>query len=376
MATSRVPTNAVDHVGSLKRPPELVQAWRAWEDGKLPIEQLRKVQDDTIRDAVAMQEKLGLPIVTDGEFRRGGWSRGFLNAVEGFEFRGSKLVFRNDEGFSTPSPAPMTTKPIKRKQPIVVDDYKFIASVAKNRVKVTMPTPSHMHFGQFKEAVDVKVYPDVEKYWDDLIAVFKQEIAELYAAGCRYLQLDEVPLALLCDDKIRAVAKSEGDDPDKLAARYIDVLNRAVADRPADMTIGMHLCRGNMESLWMGDGGYAPIAEALFNRADVDAFLLEYDSARAGDFAPLRHLPAGKRAYLGIISTKNPALESVDELLHRLDEASRFAPMDRLGICPQCGFASAAMSKFAVKPSKLTPDLQTLKFERLLEVGQRAWGHA
>ena len=323
-----------------------------------------------------MQEKLGLPIVTDGEFRRGGWSRGFLNAVEGFEFRGSKLVFRNDEGFSTPSPAPMTTKPIKRKQPIVVDDYKFIASVAKNRVKVTMPTPSHMHFGQFKEAVDVKVYPDVEKYWDDLIAVFKQEIAELYAAGCRYLQLDEVPLALLCDDKIRAVAKSEGDDPDKLAARYIDVLNRAVADRPADMTIGMHLCRGNMESLWMGDGGYAPIAEALFNRADVDAFLLEYDSARAGDFAPLRHLPAGKRAYLGIISTKNPALESVDELLHRLDEASRFAPMDRLGICPQCGFASAAMSKFAVKPSKLTPDLQTLKIERLLEVGQRAWGHA
>ena len=333
------------------------------------------MQDDTIRDAVAMQEKLGLPIVTDGEFRRGGWSRGFLNAVEGFEFRGSKLVFRNDEGFSTPSPAPMTTKPIKRKQPIVVDDYKFIASVAKNRVKVTMPTPSHMHFGQFKEAVDVKVYPDVEKYWDDLIAVFRQEIAELYAAGCRYLQLDEVPLALLCDDKIRAVAKSEGDDPDKLAARYIDVLNRAVADRPADMTIGMHLCRGNMESLWMGDGGYAPIAEALFNRADVDAFLLEYDSARAGDFGPLQHLPAGKRAYLGIISTKNPALESVDELLHRLDEASRFAPMDRLGICPQCGFASAAMSKFAVKPSKLTPDLQTLKFGRLLEVGQRAWGH-
>ena len=328
MATSRVPTNAVDHVGSLKRPPELVQAWRAWEDGKLPIEQLRKVQDDTIRDAVAMQEKLGLPIVTDGEFRRGGWSRGFLNAVEGFEFRGSKLVFRNDEGFLDAIAGANDDQTDQAKAANCRRRLQFIASVAKNRVKVTMPTPSHMHFGQFKEAVDVKVYPDVEKYWDDLIAVFKQEIAELYAAGCRYLQLDEVPLALLCDDKIRAVAKSEGDDPDKLAARYIDVLNRAVADRPADMTIGMHLCRGNMESLWMGDGGYAPIAEALFNRADVDAFLLEYDSARAGDFAPLRHLPAGKRAYLGIISTKNPALESVDELLHRLDEASRFAPMD------------------------------------------------
>jgi 5-methyltetrahydropteroyltriglutamate--homocysteine methyltransferase len=205
--------------------------------------------------------------------------------------------------------------------------------------------------------------------------VFRQEIAELHAAGCRYLQLDEVPLALLCDGKIRALAKSEGDDPDALVARYIDVLNRAVANRPADMTIGMHLCRGNMESLWMGNGGYAPIAEALFNNCDVDAFLLEYDSDRAGDFAPLRNLPAGKRAYLGIISTKNPTLETEDDLLRRLDEASRFAPMERLGICPQCGFASAAMSKFAVKPSKVTSDLQTLKIELLLEVGRKAWGH-
>jgi 5-methyltetrahydropteroyltriglutamate--homocysteine methyltransferase len=376
MAISRVPTNAVDHVGSLKRPPDLVQTWRAWEDGTVALEQLRRVQDEAIRDAIVMQEKLGLPVVTDGEFRRGGWSRGFLNAVEGFEFRGSKLVFRNDEGFSTPSPAPLATKPIRRAKPIVTEDFRFIASVAKHRPKVTMPTPSHMHFGQFKDAVDPAVYPDVEKYWDDLIAVFRQEIEELYAAGCRYLQLDEVPLALLCDGNIRALAKSEGDDPDALVARYIDVLNRAVSGRPADMTVAMHLCRGNMESLWMGDGGYAPIAEALFNRCDVDAFLLEYDSPRAGDFSPLRHLPAGKRAYLGIISTKNPALETADNLLRRLDEASRFAPMERLGICPQCGFASAAMSKFAVKPSKLTPDLQTQKIELLLDVGRRAWGHA
>ncbi len=169
-----------------------------------------------------------------------------------------------------------------------------------------MPTPSHMHFGQFKDAVDRKVYPDVEAYWADMVAVFQQEIKELYAAGCRYLQLDEVPLALLCDDKIRALAKSEGDDPDELVSLYIDVLNRAVAGRPADMTVAMHLCRGNMEGLWMGDGGYAPIAEALFTRCDVDAFLLEYDSRRAGDFAPLRHLPAATRAYLGIVSTKEP----------------------------------------------------------------------
>ncbi len=375
MASSRVPPNAVDHVGSLKRPPELVAAWREWEAGKLPPEKLHDVQDKTIREAVAMQERLGLPIVTDGEFRRGGWSRGFLNAVEGFEFRASKLTFRNDEGASTPSPAPLATKKVRRAKPIVTEDYKFLQSVAKNRVKVTMPTPSHMHFGQFKDAVDRTAYPDVEAYWDDMVAVFQQEIKELYAAGCRYLQLDEVPLALLCDNTIRALAKSEGDDPDKLVALYIDVLNRAVAGRPADMTIGMHLCRGNMESMWMGDGGYAPIGEALFTRCDVDAFLLEYDSRRAGDFAPLRHLPAGKRAYLGIISTKNPALETVDSLLQRIDEAARYAPMDRLGICPQCGFASAAMSKFAVLPSKVTTDIQTLKIELLVETGRRAWGH-
>jgi 5-methyltetrahydropteroyltriglutamate--homocysteine methyltransferase len=352
-----------------------VQTWRDWEAGKASFDQLKEVQDRAIRDAVAMQEKLGLPIVTDGEFRRGGWSRGFLNAVEGFDFRASRLVFRNDEGFSTPSPAPVAARPVRRTKPIVIDDFKFIKSVAKNRVKVTMPTPSHMHFGQFKDAVDRKVYPDVEKYWDDLIAVFQQEIKELYAAGCRYLQLDEVPLALLCDDNIRALAKSEGDDPDKLASLYVDVLNRAVAGRPADMTIGMHLCRGNMESLWMGQGSYAPIAEALFTRCDVDAYLLEYDSPRAGDFASLRFVPANKRAYLGIISTKNPALESSDDLMRRLDEAAKYAPMARLGICPQCGFSSAAMSKFAVMPSKVTTDIQTLKIERLVEVGQRAWGH-
>ncbi|MGD0419001.1 MAG: 5-methyltetrahydropteroyltriglutamate--homocysteine S-methyltransferase [Xanthobacteraceae bacterium] len=375
MASSRVPSNSVDHVGSLKRPPKLREAWRDWEAGKLPPETLREVQDRAIRDAVAMQEAMGLPIVTDGEFRRGGWSRGFLNAVEGFDFRASKLVFRNDEGFTTPSPAPMATKPVRRTKPIVTDDYKFIKSVAKNRVKVTMPTPSHMHFGQFKDAVDPKVYPHVEAYWDDMVAVFQQEIKELYAAGCRYLQLDEVPLALLCDNNIRALAKSEGDDPDKLVALYIEVLNRAVAGRPADLTIGMHLCRGNMESLWMGDGGYAPIAEALFTQCDVDAFLLEYDSSRAGDFTPLRHLPAGKRAYLGIISTKNPALETPDDLMRRIDEAARFAPMERLGICPQCGFSSAAMSKYAVLPSKVTTDIQALKIELLVDVGRRAWGH-
>lgn len=376
MFVERVPTNAVDHVGSLKRPPELMQAWRDWEAGRVGLDALREAQDRVIRDVVAMQQDLGLPVVTDGEFRRGGWSRGFLSAVEGFDFRASRLTFRNEDGFSTPSPAPVATRPIRRIRPIVTDDFGFLQSATTQRVKVTMPTPSHMHFGQFREAIDRSVYPDVEQYWEDLIAVFRQEIGELHVAGCRYVQLDEVPLALLCDSNIRALTKQEGDDPDRLVARYVDALNRAVAGRPADMTVAMHLCRGNMEGLWMGDGGYAPIAEVLFTQCDVDAYLLEYDSPRAGDFAPLRHLPARKRAYLGIISAKNPQLESSDDLMRRLDEAAKHAPMAQLGICPQCGFASAAMSKFAVMPSKLTADIQTLKLQRLVEVGHRAWGHA
>ena len=376
MAPSRVPSNPVDHVGSLKRPAELVAAWRGWESGEIDSGKLREVQDRAIRDVIRMQEDLELPIVTDGEFRRAGWSRGFLNAVEGFDFASSKLVFRYDDGFTTASPAPVATTKVRRARAIVVEDFKFISAVASRPVKVTMPTPSHMHFGHFKDAVDPTVYPDVGAYWDDLVAIFQQELKELYAAGCRFLQLDEVPLALLCDQNIRALTMSEGEDPDALVHLYIDVLNRAVAGRPADFTIAMHLCRGNMEGLWMGDGGYDPIAEALFNRADVDAFLLEYDSRRAGDFAPLRHLPANKRAYLGIISTKNPTVESPDELMRRINEASRYAPMERLGICPQCGFSSAAMSKFAVRPSKVTADIQTLKIELLVDIGRRVWGRS
>jgi 5-methyltetrahydropteroyltriglutamate--homocysteine methyltransferase len=319
-----------------------------------------------------MQEALGLPRVTDGEFRRGGWSRGFLSAVSGFDFRPSRLTFRNDDGFSTPAPAPTAVTPLRRTRPIVTDDFVFLDGVAPGHGKVTMPTPSHFHFGQFKQ----DAYPDEARFWDDLVGIYRDEIAELYAAGCRHLQLDEVPLPLLCDESIRGIVRDAGHDPDALVALYVDVLNRAVAARPPDMTIAVHLCRGNMEGLWMGQGGYEPIAERLFNEARVDAFLMEYDSPRAGDFAPLRHLPAGKRAYLGLISSKKPVVEESDALMRRLDEAGRHAPSDRLGLCPQCGFGSAAMSKFAVLASPVTADLQRATLARLVEVGTRAWGAA
>lgn len=364
----------VDHVGSFIRPAELTKAWFAEEDGEIDQAALRAVQDDAIREVVALQEEIGLAFITDGEFRRGGWSRGFLSAIDGFAFKPSHLKFRNEDGVETAAPAPVATQKIERRRPIVADDFRFLKSVVSHVPKVTMPTPSHMHFGHFGDAVDRAVYPDMDAYWDDLVTVYREEIAELADAGCKMLQLDEVPLTLCCDENNRAVARSAGEDPDQLVDLYIDVVNRAIADRPADMTIIMHLCRGNMQGLWMGDGGYAPIAEKLFNECNVDAYLMEYDSPRAGDFAPLAGLPDGKRAFLGLVSTKKPVVEAADEMKRRIEEASRHAPLDRLGVCPQCGFGSSAMSKFNVLPNPMTLELERAKLERLMEVAEDVWG--
>ncbi|MCW5771476.1 MAG: 5-methyltetrahydropteroyltriglutamate--homocysteine S-methyltransferase [Rhodospirillaceae bacterium] len=373
---SQASTQHVDHVGSLLRPPELREAWFAHEDGKLPAAKLKEVQDKAIRDIVKLQESLGLAWVTDGEFRRGGWSRGFLVAVDGFEFKPSKLTFRNEAGVSTAAPAPVAARKLKRLKPIVADDFRFLKQIASRTPKVTMPTPSHMHFGHFGECFDRAVYKDLDAFFADMIAIYRAEIADLARRGCTVLQLDEVPLTLLCDETNRDIARRQGDDPDKLVDVYIDLINRAIAEKPANMRVVLHLCRGNMQGLWMGDGGYAPIAEKLFNALHVDAYLMEYDSPRAGDFAPLRHLPKGKTAYLGLVSTKKTALESADDLRRKLDEAAKYAPTAQLGLCPQCGFASSAMSKFNVLPNPMTPELQSRKLARLLEVAEKAWGGA
>ena len=363
----------VDHVGSLVRPQELTDAWFAAEAGKLGKDELAKVMDKCIREAVKLQEDIGLEFITDGEFRRGGWSRGFLDAVEGFGFKPSHLVFQNEDGIKTPAPAPVATKKMKRKRNIVADDFAFLKGVTRKTPKVTMPTPSHMHFGHFGDAADRSVYANMDDYWRDLVAVYREEIAALAKAGCTLLQLDEVPLALCCDDTNRGIARDHGEDPDKLVDRYIRVVNDAIAGRPKDIRVILHLCRGNMQGLWMGHGGYEPIAERLFNELDVDAYLMEYDSPRAGDFQPLKHLPRGKIAYLGLVSTKKPALEPADELKRRLDEASKFAPLERLGLCPQCGFGSSAMSKFNVLPNPMTIDLEKRKLARLIEVAEAVW---
>jgi 5-methyltetrahydropteroyltriglutamate--homocysteine methyltransferase len=368
------PLPRVDHVGSLIRPETLMTAWRAHEDGDIGDDELRAVQDDAVRDVVRLQEDIGLSVVTDGEFRRGGWSRGFLEAVGAFGFKPSKLTFHNDDGVSAPAPAPVAEKKIEWRRPIVTDDYRFLKDVATATPKVTMPTPSHMHFGHFRAAAAPGVYDDIEDYWADMTEVFRTEIALLGEAGCDLLQLDEVPLTLCCDETNRGIAAENGEDPDRLVDRYIQAVNDALAGRPAGMRVLMHMCRGNMQGLWVGDGGYAPIAERLFGETDVDGFLLEYDSPRAGDFSPLRHLGPGKIAYLGIVSTKNPAIEAADDLKRRIDEAAQHADLGQLGVCPQCGFGSSAMSKFNVLDNPMTPDIQRAKLARLVEVAADVWG--
>ena len=363
----------IDHVGSLIRPQELSKAWYAREEDRIPEDELREIQDECIRDIVAEQESIGLDVVTDGEFRRAGWSRGFLSAIEGFGMEASELQFKDGQGTTNPAPAPVAVGKIRRTRRIVSDDYQFLKGVTSAIPKVTMPTPSHVHFGHFERCIQAKAYPDIEEFWQDLIAIYGEEIADLAKVDCRLLQLDEVPLTLCCDETNQAVARAHGEDPERLVDKYIQLINQVVADRPSTMRIVMHLCRGNQQGLWMGDGGYAPIAERLFNETDVDAFLLEYDSPRAGDFQPLTYLPKDKMAYLGIVSTKKSEIESADDLKRQIEEASKFSSIEQLGVCPQCGFASAAFSKFNITENPMTPEIQRQKLARIVEVASEIW---
>lgn len=356
-----------DHVGSLLRPDALKKAHRAHMEGKIDDAALETVVANCITDAVKHEQAAGLRFVTDGEFRRGSWFLGFVEALDGIALKKAELIFRLG-GHETTWFGPVVTGKLARKRPIVVNDYRFLASVASHTPKVTLPTPSILHFFGGKEGMDPRSYKDRDALAEDLTAIYRQELAELHAAGCRVVQLDEVALALLCDQNIRAALKDGGENPEALTAFYVDMISVALKDKPSDLRVLVHLCRGNYKGHWMGQGGYDPIAERLFALPGVDGYLLEYDSERAGSFAPLRFLPEGKRAYLGIVSSKTGALESLDQLRRRIDEAFKHAPEDRLGVSPQCGFASS------VGGNPLTEAEQWAKLARVTELARAIWG--
>ena len=358
-----------EHIGSFVRPARLVEAARGHKAGKLTALQFKEVQDDCIREMVAFQEAIGLPSITDGEFRRRSWSAGFIDAVEGFGLRDGTLGFRNESGVMGVASSPYAKAPLRRTRRIVADDFQFLKSVVRRGVpKVTIAAPDVMHWFLGPQAFEPSVYRDREAFFADLAAIYKAEIAELAKEGCKYLQLDDTALPCNCDPQARKDVVARGEDPDELAQRYAKLFNDCIAGKPADMAVAIHLCRGNLKGAWMAEGGYEPVAKTLFNRLNADIYCLEYDTSRAGDFSPLRYVPKDKTVILGLVSTKTPQLESKEVLKRRIDEAAKYVPLERLGISPQCGFSSGGGSGQTV-----TQDDTRRKLELIMDVARDVW---
>jgi 5-methyltetrahydropteroyltriglutamate--homocysteine methyltransferase len=367
------PPFRADHVGSLIRPDKLLKARTAAEEGEMTRRELLDVQHDAIRGVVRMQEDIGLKLVTDGEYNRFSWQRDFLLKIGNVENMESRLTVRFHSSAGTRDHTPPSLRvggKLSRPSGIFVDDFKFLKSVAKATPKITIPSPTIVHFRGGRDAIDAKAYPQMDAFYDDLAAVYRAEIRDLADAGCRYLQIDEVNLAYLCDPELRRQVANIGEDPESLPKTYAKLINAAIAGKPADMTVCMHLCRGNFAGAWIADGGYEPIADLLFNQIGVDGYFLEYDSDRAGGFAPLRFLPQGKIAVLGLVTTKSPKMETKDELKRRIEEASRYAPLEQLALSPQCGFSSG------IGGQTMTVDDEIKKLELVVETAREVWGSA
>ena len=363
-----------NHVGSLLRPPELRAAREQRERGEMSAAELRQIEDRCIREAVKMQEDLGMQGITDGEFRRTLWHADFLRQIEGVTVAEGLVPeaakqFQNPDADVQRSPTRFLVEgKLRHSHDIEVENFKFLAGVTTQTAKQCIPSPSLLHFRTGRAGVDRIAYPNMEDFFADLACVFRAEIAALAAAGCTYLQIDDVNFAYLCDPKMREGARQIGEDPDQLPALYARLINECIKDRPANMAVCTHLCRGNFRSAWVAEGGYDPVAEVLFNDLEVDGYFLEFDTPRAGNFAPLRYMPKGKKLILGLVSSKTGALENPDDLKRRIDEAAKLVPLEQLGISPQCGFSSTVLG------NKLTIADQIAKLKLVVEVAREVWG--
>ena len=377
------PPFRADHVGSLIRPPDLIKARAVSRDKPTPTlakmtpqaqVELARIQQDAIRGVVAMQEGLGLKVVTDGEYNRTSWQRDFLLKIENVVDAPSKVPIKFHSATGVREHAPPTMRvagKLGRPQGgMFVDDFKFLHSIAKATPKVTLPSPTVVHFRGGREMIDAKAYPEMDAFYADLARVYQEEIGDLAAAGCRYIQIDEVNLAYLCDPELRKHVAAIGEDPNELPRTYAKLINESVAKKPADMVVCMHLCRGNFAGSWVAEGGYEPVAEVLFNEMNIDGYFLEYDSDRAGGFEPLRFMPKGKIAVLGLVTTKSPQMETKDDLKRRIEQAAKIVPLDQLALSPQCGFSSG------IGGETMTTDIQKAKLALIVETAQEVWGSA
>ncbi|HYR01154.1 MAG TPA: 5-methyltetrahydropteroyltriglutamate--homocysteine S-methyltransferase [Casimicrobiaceae bacterium] len=372
MTLRTTPPFRADHVGSFLRPPALLAARDRFAKGEITRAALRAEEDAAIRDIVRFQEDLGLSGITDGEFRRTYFHVDFLEQLDGVETKGGIAVrFHTVQGNVEFAPPVMkVTGPVRHAKPIQVADFEFLKTVTHRTPKVTLPSPTMLHFRGGREAISRDAYPDLEAFYADVAAAYRDEIAALGAAGCRYLQLDDTNLAYLCDEKMREGARQRGDDPDQLPRRYARLINAAIAERPPGMTVCVHLCRGNFKSAWVAEGGYEPVAQVLFNELAVDGYFLEYDDARSGDFDPLRHVPKGKIVVLGLVTTKLDRLETKDYLKRKIDEAAKLVPIEQLCLSPQCGFSST------VHGNVIARDAQAAKLRLVVETAREVWGQA
>jgi len=359
-----------DQVGSLLRPPELKKARQDFKNGKITAPNLKAVEDREIRRAVALQEAAGLQGITDGEFRRAFWHVDFLTGFEGIVATQGQyaLKFHGEGGAESETRSMMVvTGKVRRTKPVMVEHFKFLAANTKQTAKLCIPAPTYLHMRGGRKVVDATAYPDIDEFWTDITRAYQEEIADLAAAGCAYLQIDDVSFATLCDEGIRAQVRRDGEDPEKLPFLYSRIISSLLAEKPEGMGVTMHTCRGNHASMWMAEGGYDAVAEGIF-QTGVDGFFLEYDTSRAGGFEPLRFVPKGKKVVLGLVSTKTPQLEKKDVLKKRIEEASKYVPLEDLCLSPQCGFASSEVG------NKLSEEDEKRKLELVVQVAKEVWG--
>jgi 5-methyltetrahydropteroyltriglutamate--homocysteine methyltransferase len=371
---SAMPPFRADHVGSLIRPDNLIAAREDAAAGKITQAELLAIQRAAIRDVVKMQEDLGLRVVTDGEYNRKSWQSDFLLKIKNVAPTKARLSvsFHSTTGTRdhTPPTLAVVGKLARDGDGIFLDDFKFLKSIAKATPKVTLPSPTILHFRGGRETIDRNAYPTMESFYADLAKVYQEELGSLAAAGCRYAQIDEVNFAYLCDPALRNDVKKLGEDPETLPKTYAKLLNECVAGLPADMTVCMHLCRGNFAGFWVAEGGYEPVAELLFNQINVKGYFLEYDSARAGGFEPLRFLPKGKTAVLGLLTTKSSNMETKDAIKRRVEEAAKHTSLDQLALSPQCGFSSG------IGGETMSVEREKEKLALIVETAKEIWGDA
>ena len=363
------PPYRADHVGSLLRPRALLKARQRYQEKEISKQDLRSVEDRHISEVIKKQEAVGLKSITDGEFRRAFFHLDFLEQLAGVTVKGSIAASSDAQdkvGFTPPKLS--VTGKLRHVKTIQVDDFNYLRSQVNQTPKVSIPSPTMIHFRGGRKAIDIEAYPDMDEFFEDLAQCYRDEINALYQSGCRYIQLDDTNLAYLCDPKMRAGALERGDEPNELPHAYAALINSVIDDRPTDLTVGVHLCRGNFRSTWFAEGGYEPIAEVLFNELNVDAYFLEYDDERSGDFAPLRFVPDDKTVVLGLVTTKLPTLELSRDLIQRIKEAGQYMPLENMCLSPQCGFSST------LHGNEISEDDQWAKLELVVKTAVDIWG--